>query len=478
MASKAFKTVLFGSLIAAMILLFGDAAFTQADAKPPLQQVRDGVPLNAIACSDGRVLMASPSGSPACVFASSAETLDARGFVPLDAAPPPEQPDMSMSETQTDRDAAASIAVAILDGEPSAIPSKVSSANNAFAIDMYRQLHDGNNAFFSPLSIYMAVSMLYEATSPSAAEQLHGTFGFDPDLQARYEDTARTLSSLNREDPHAELSMANALWLVTGDPKHEYVETVRNVYRADVSPVNDVEQINKWASNNTNGKIKKVLEDLGSDTIMILTNAIYFKGTWVVQFDPDDTRPGDFYTGNGAVTADMMSVYGGFEYAGTGSEQVLRMPYEGDRLSMLVALPRERDRIDALEERLSANLLEEWGDALRHTNVEVKFPKFETRTHYSLNESLKNLGTTEIFGVGSLPDISPLAFVSSVLHDGYVKVNEEGTEVAAVTTIVVNTESVPPPPPRFVADHPFLFFIQDNESGAILFMGKIVNPTK
>ena len=179
-----------------------------------------------------------------------------------------------------------------------------------------------------------------------------------------------------------------------------------------------------------------------------------------------------------AVTADMMSVYGGFEYANIGSEQVLRMPYEGDWLSMLVALPRELDGIDALEERLSADLLEEWGGALRHTNVEVEFPKFETRTRYSLNEPLKDLGTTEIFDAGSLPDISPFAFVSSVLHDGYLKVNEEGTEAAAVTTVVVATESVPPPPPSFVADHPFLFFIQDNESGAILFMGKIADPTK
>ena len=424
------------------------------------------------------MLIATPSGSPACVFASSVGALEARGFIPLGAAPA-ERPEDLTPETQADRDAASSIAVAILAGdESSAIPGKVSSANNAFAIDMYRQLADGSNTFFSPLSIYMAVSMLYEAASPSAAEQLHGAFGFDPDLQARYEDAARTISSLNREDPHAELSMANALWLATGDPSYEYVETIRDIYRADVSPVNNVEQINEWASENTNGKIEKVLDDLGPDLIMILTNAIYFKGTWVVQFDPDDTRLGDFYTGSGTVTADMMSVYGGFEYANTGSEQVLRMPYEGDRLSMLVALPRERDGIGALEERLSANLLEEWGDALHPTNVEVEFPKFETRTHYSLNEPMKNLGTTEIFDVGSLPDISFKAFVSSVLHDGYLKVNEEGTEAAAVPTVVVATESVPPLPPSFVADHPFLFFIQDNESGAILFMGKIVNPTK
>ena len=376
---------------------------------------------------------------------------------------------------------ATQMAVAVLEGEPSEIPDKVASANNNFAVSLYHQLpDDGKNVFFSPISIYMAMSMLYEATSPDAGEQIRNVFGFDPDLNSRYNDTAHTLSSLNREDPHATLAMANALWTTENPIPIKYVNTIRDAYLAtaeEISTSNGHERINQWASDNTNEKIKKVVEQLDSLTAAVLTNAIYFKGTWATQFDPEDTRPHDFDTGNGTVSADMMFVSGQFDYADTGQEQVLRMPYGGDRLSMLVVLPRGTDGIDSLEERLSADLITEWQETLYNEEVLVDFPKFETRTEYILNKQLKQLGVTDVFGIGSLPVISEKAWVSAVKHDGYVNVNEEGTEAAAVTTIIIVKESEPAPPPRFVADHAFVYLIIDNESGTILFMGKVADPT-
>ena len=376
---------------------------------------------------------------------------------------------------------ATQMAVAVLEGEPSEIPDKVASANNNFTINLYRQLpDDGKNVFFSPISIYMAMSMLYEATSPDAGEQIRNVFGFDPDLNSRYNDTAHTLSSLNREDPHATLAMANALWTTQNPIPIKYVNTIRDAYLAtaeEISTSNGHERINQWASDNTNEKIKKVVEQLDSLTAAVLTNAIYFKGTWATQFDPEDTRPHDFDTGNGTVSADMMFVSGQFDYADTGQEQVLRMPYDGDRLSMLVVLPRGTDGIDSLEERLSADLITEWQEKLYNEEVLVDFPKFETRTEYKLKKPLMRLGITDIFSKGSLPVISDQAWVSAVKHDGYVNVNEEGTEAAAVTTIIILKESEPAPPPRFVADHAFVYFIIDNESDTILFMGKVTDPT-
>ena len=374
------------------------------------------------------------------------------------------------------------MAVAVLEGEPSEIPDKVSSANNDFAVNLYHQLPtDGTNVFFSPISIYMAMSMLYEATGPDAGEQIRNVFGFDPDLSTRYNDTAHTLSSLNREDPHATLAMANALWTTENPIPVEYVNTIRDAYLAtaeEISTSDGYERINQWASENTNGKIKKVVDQLDSLTVLVLNNVIYFKGTWMTQFDPEDTRPHDFDTGNGTVSADMMFVSGQFDYADTGQEQVLRMPYGGDRLSMLVVLPRGTDGIDSLEERLSADLITEWQEALYNEEVLVDFPKFETRTEYILNKQLKQLGITNIFVKGSLPVIGDKSWVSTVKHDGYVNVNEEGTEAAAVTTIIIlDEESSPAPPPRFVADHAFVYFIIDNESGTILFMGKVADPT-
>ena len=376
---------------------------------------------------------------------------------------------------------ATQMAVAVLEGEPSEIPDKVASANNNFTINLYHQLPtNGTNVFFSPISIYMAMSMLYEATSPDAGEQIRNVFGFDPDLNARYNDTAHTLSSLNREDPHATLAMANALWTTQNPIPIKYVNTIRDAYLAtaeEISTSDGHKRINQWASDNTNEKIKKVVEPLDSLTILVLNNAIYFNGTWATQFDPEDTRPHDFDTGSGTVSADMMFVSGQFDYADTGQEQVLRMPYGGDRLSMLVVLPRGTDGIDSLEERLSADLITEWQETLYNEEVLVDFPKFETRTEYILNKQLKQLGVTDVFGIGSLPVISEKAWVSAVKHDGYVNVNEEGTEAAAVTTIIIVKESEPAPPPRFVADHAFVYLIIDNESGTILFMGKVADPT-
>ena len=373
------------------------------------------------------------------------------------------------------------MAVAVLEGGPSTIPDKVASGNNDFAISLYHELpNDDANVFFSPLSIYVAMSMLYEGASPDAAEQIQNVFGFDPDLEARYSDTAHTLSSLNREDPHATLAMANALWDASGAIRDEYVDTISNAYLGTVESVSlkdGHERINQWASDNTNGKIDAVIGPLDPLTTLVITNAIYFKGTWEKQFDPENTRPRDFDTGSGTVSADMMSVIGRFGYADTGSEQVLRMPYNGDRLSMLAVLPRDADGIGSLEGRLSADQVREWQDALHGKKVVVDFPKFETKSKYVLNGPLANLGVTDIFGFGSLLGINPNTRVSTILHDGYVNVNEEGTEAAAVTTISVLTESIPPPPPRFVADHPFIYFIIDDESGTILFMGKVADPT-
>ena len=377
-------------------------------------------------------------------------------------------------------DDATLMAVAVLEGEPSEIPDKVAFASNDFAISLYRQLQDdGKNVFFSPISIYMAMSMLYEAASLDAGEQIRNVFGFDPDLNSRYNDTAHTLSSLNREDPYATLAMANALWITSEYIREEYTHTIRDVYLATVEKIsidNGHERINQWASDNTNGKIKNVVGPLNPLTILVLNNAIYFNGTWATPFDPEDTRPHDFDTGSGTVSADMMFVSGQFDYADTGQEQVLRMPYDGDRLSMLIVLPRGTDGIDSLEERLSADLITEWQETLYNEGIGVIFPKFEIKSTYVLNKPLMQLGITDVFGQGSLPGIDPKAEVSIISHNGYVNVNEEGTEAAAVTTVTTMAEAWGPSP-QFVADHAFVYFIIDNESGAILFMGKVTDPT-
>ena len=453
-------------LLSVLVILAVSAGIAHAEILSPYQQFKEGTPADQVVCADGKILMGSPSGSPACVFARSAETLIDRGFeqiVPV--TEPASRPEAKSVELRP-------------------IPAEIASANNAFAFDFYRQIADGEgNHFFSPASMHVAFSVLYEGVKGETAEQIRGVFGMAEDDAARHQAASDTMSSLNREDPHATLEMANSLWLAERLVPHaRYVEIVRGTYTADIETVDfadsivAADRINGWAAEKTHDKIPKVLEpeDL-KNALAVILNAIYFKGTWVTQFDPDNTQPRDFDTGNGTVMAEMMHADATFGYAEYDGAQILRMPYVGDRLSMLAVLPPGRDGMAALEESLTAEMLEGWQQSAHDTYITVSIPKFETKTHYDLIPELMDLGITLIFGGGDLGGISDTYMVvAKATQDAYVNVNEEGTEAAAVTALVLDETA----PPTFIADRPFLFFIQDDESGTILFMGKIVDPTK
>lgn len=380
------------------------------------------------------------------------------------------------------------------------IPNNVASGNNAFAVDFYKEVAAAGadrNIFFSPTSMYTAFSILYEGARYDTAAQIRDVFELEPNTTARRDATAQTMSSLNRYDPHATLELANSVWIADWfEPHDSYVDTTRGTYRASMEKVDfldgGVERINSWADEKTHGKIKKVLapDDVDERTAMAILNAIYFKGTWVTQFPVEDTRPSTFWKdGTRSVNTDFMNVKGTFGYGYSNGMKVLSMPYKGDRLSMLVVLPDSRDGIGRLQEKLSPELIQGWQQDLSDTEVIVSMPKFETRTSYDLMPVLQSLGMTDAFDGASADLLGILGvqpgeeyggenlFVSKAVHDGYVKVNEEGTEAAAVTTVLVFTESLPPEPPRFIADHPFIFIIQDDESGSILFMGRVSDPT-
>ena len=393
--------------------------------------------------------------------------------------------------------------VAFLQPGSAAIPEDVASANNGFAVDFYKQVSDSDeNIFFSPVSMYTAFSILYEGARGNTAAQMQDVFGFEPDAAARHNAMAHAMASLNRDDPHATLVTANALWIADWFEPHEsYLGIARDIYLAGAEVVvfggDTVKRINEWASDNTNGKIDEVItpDDVSAGTAMVINNAIYFKGTWVTQFSVEDTGQAEFWrNGTDSVDADFMHVTGMFDYHavpddGAGGVQVLSMPYKGDRLSMMVMLPSERDGMAHLQERLSADLIQEWRQGMTEMEVVVSMPKFEVKTKYDLSDPLYNLGMHDVFDekaadllgiLGVLPGDEYLGrnlYVSGAFQDAYVKVNEEGTEAAAVTTIIVGMESEEPPPPRFIADRPFVFTIYDAESGMILFMGRVMDPS-
>ena len=374
------------------------------------------------------------------------------------------------------------------------IPASIAKSNNEFAIDFYKLVSDNtNNHFFSPLSIYAAFSILYEGARGNTADELAQTFGFETDDAIRHNDTAHMISSINRNDTHATLALANALWLADGfSPSESYLGIAHETYEATTKTVDftnttdSVDRINTWAANNTNNKITEVITENNVDaaTAMIINNAIYFKGTWLTQFQPEFTQESDFWlseTNN--VTTDFMNTGDSFNYTKSDGAQVLKMPYEGDRLSMLVILPDERHGIKQLEENLSAEQIEKWRQELYYTDVSVSMPKFTMFTNYNLIPPLKALGTSSVFS-SALSDLTGIVdpggnrlFVNGASQAAFVDVNEEGTEAAAVTTIIMDFISEPSRSENFIADHPFIFIIQDDESGIILFMGRMYDPT-
>ena len=354
------------------------------------------------------------------------------------------------------------------------------SANNEFAIDFYKQVSDNDgNIFFSPVSMYMAFSALYEGARHDTAGQIQQVFGLDSDTSARHESMEQFVSYINQRDPYSTLKIANALWLADWLDVHDsYVDTVRNYYDAHVEtldlPNAGMEKINDWAAENTNDKINRVFfEPLPENTATVITNAIYFAGNWENPFPVQNTDIGDFWKNSEEhVEVDLMSQKNVFEYASSNEGQVLQIPYKGDRLSMLVILPDNIDGIDALEDSITADMIKQWRQEVHSTDITLVLPKFKIEATYDLIMILKDLGIRDVFnpsiadlsGIGNSPNL----YVSSAFQKTFVDVNENGTEAAAVTALALSDSSSP----LFVANHPFIFVIQDDETGAILFMGK------
>jgi serpin B len=220
-------------------------------------------------------------------------------------------------------------------------------------------------------------------------------------------------------------------------------------------------------------------------TRLVLTNAIYFKGTWIKQFEKKQTRDTDFrVNATSIVKVPMMQRTGEdakFNYTESDNLQILEMPYEGDKLSMIVLLPKN-DNLSSLESSLSLEKINDWRSKLREQRVDVFMPKFTFDTKYSMNETLANMGMPTAFtysadfsGMDGTQDL----YIQKVIHQAFVDVNEEGTEAAAATGVSVGLKSaMPQQTPIFRADHPFVFIIQDKENGNILFLGRVSNPSK
>lgn len=381
----------------------------------------------------------------------------------------------------------------------------VVAGNTEFALELYAKLKDDlnikeadGNLFFSPYSISTALAMTWAGARGETEKQMADVLHFSLPQERVHQALGALEKQLNAADKNRgyQLSVANALWGQKGYGfLNEFLTLTKKNYDAglrELDFVNPVERekarktINKWVEKKTNKKIKDLIQPgiLNELTRLVLTNAIYFKGDWAIQFDKKDTRDAPFkLSADKEVTVPMMHLEDRFKYAETNDLQILELPYKGQDLSMIVLLPKKVDGLAELEKSLTVKNLDTWLSELRKQEVRVYLPKFKMTTGpLELRNILKSMGMKDAF---SLPpaDFSGMTgtkdlFISNVLHKAFVAVDEKGTEAAAATAVGMTTTAIPKPPVIFRADHPFVFLIKDNRSGSILFMGRVMNPAK
>jgi serpin B len=369
--------------------------------------------------------------------------------------------------------------------------------NNAFAIDLYGQLRtQSGNLFFSPDSISTALAMTYAGARGDTATEMAKTLHFTLPPQRLHPAMGGLLGDLNAPHDGYKLRMANALWAQQGYTfLDDFLKLTNSDYGAGFKQVDfkDATEaarltINQWVEQQTDDKIKDLLQPgvLSSSTRLVLTNAIYFKGDWQTQFDKAQTRDEDFHLSAAQnVKAPMMHREGGFNYFDGGTFQILEIPYKSAELSMIVLLPNDVGGMFALEQSLTAPNTRQWLGQLRPVpKVIMTLPKFKMTQQFELQDTLGAMGMTLAFDAHA--DLSGMTgnrefSISAAIHKAYIDVNEEGTEAAAATAVVMRlmmARMQQPAPPVFRADHPFIFLIRDNRSGGILFMGRVTDPTR
>ncbi len=377
--------------------------------------------------------------------------------------------------------------------EPPSHLAELSRSNTAFALDLYGELkNEEGNVFFSPYSVSTALAMTYGGARGDTAEEmartLHLPMNSDHPHRAFSDMEARMGAILESGD--IELRTANALWPQEGYPhRDEYLSLVHRHYGASITPLDFAgsteaarRTINGWVERRTRDRIRELIRrgDLDPATVLVLVNAIYFRGDWAQRFDPSNTRRGPFTLEDGrTVDVEMMSQAGDFSCGESEEARVLELPYEGDDLSLFVILPREGNRLSDIENALTERNLESWLSAPCEQRIRVFLPRFRISWGTGdLVRPLISLGMRDAFLAGradfSGMDGSRSLFIGSVLHRAFIEVNEEGSEAAASTAVVLKKGR--PDERIFRADHPFLFLIRENTTGSILFLGRFTDP--
>jgi serpin B len=370
-------------------------------------------------------------------------------------------------------------------------------ANSAFAFELYQALKgEKGNLFYSPYSISLALAMTYAGARGETAEQMANTLQFLLEQERLHpafnwldaELAKRGEGAEGKDGEGFRLNIVNAIW---GQKDYEFLSDFLDVlaenYGAGLRILDFITEteksrlaINDWVSDQTEGRIEDLIPEGMIDewTRLVLTNAIYFNAAWAYPFDEKMTADGPFYLlDGGQVTVPMMKQTESFGYTEGKGYQAVELPYDGGELSMVILLP-EAGKFEAFEAGLQAEQVDAIIGDLQFTEVALTMPKFEFDSQFSLKDTLAGMGMPVAFSSGA--DFSgmtgnPELLISDVVHKAFVAVDEAGTEAAAATAVEMALTSVPPPPIEVTLDHPFIFLIRDIETGAILFVGRVLN---
>jgi serpin B len=376
--------------------------------------------------------------------------------------------------------------------------------NSAFAFELYQALRGKgdnreDNLFYSPYSISLALAMTYAGARGETAEQMADTLKFMLEQERLHpafnwldaELASRGEGAQGKDGEGFRLNIVNAIW---GQKDYSFLSDFLDVlaenYGAGLRILDFITEteksrvtINEWVSDQTEGRIKDLIQPgaINELTRLVLTNAIYFNAAWEYPFDEKMTANGPFYLLNGGqVNVPMMKQTESFGYTEGEGYQAVELPYDGDELSMVILLPASGN-FGAFEEGLQAQQVDAIIDDLRNTQVTLTMPQFKFESQFSLKDTLAEMGMRDVFSPDDV-DFSGMTgnlelFISDVVHKAFVAVDEAGTEAAAATAVIVGTTSIPEHPVEVTLDRPFIFLIRDIETGAILFVGRVLNPT-
>ncbi len=404
--------------------------------------------------------------------------------------------DMLQPQNQGQQQAVSSATAALQKGDAPA----VTSGEDALGLNLFQQLtkeKPDKNICISPVSIGSLLSMLYDGANGDTKKQIGAAMDFGKMTPTQIDEANKNLDAVltNLDPKKVDLNIANSVWVDSGTAlSQDFVQKDQQYYSAKVSTLDfkapeSPGTINDWVKSSTKGKIPRIVDSIPPDARIYVINAVYFNGSWQRPFDKSRTMPQTFTLTDGTEEqTPMMTQSGSFGYFTNSDASGIALPYGSGRLEMDFILPGAGQTVSNLEKKLAGGSLATWMKASKLTPIQVTVPTFKFDYSVSLNETLKAAGLANAFDPikadftaildKSAPSAAQKLYLSEVKHKVYIDVNELGTEAAAVTSGQISAMATMMPGAKFTANHPFLYVVRDNQTGAILFAGSLMDPTQ